>query len=77
MPTIYRYKGFRFHFFSGEGREPPHVHIRRGEDDCKFWLQPVELAYNDGMKTHELTELRRVVEEHCEDFLRKWHEYFP
>jgi hypothetical protein len=53
------------------------VHIRRGEDDCKFWLNPVELAYNEGMKHHELTELRHVVEEHREEFLRKWHEYFP
>ena len=77
MPTIYRYKGFRFHFFSGEGCEPPHVHVRRGEDNCKFWLQPVDLAYNDGMKPHELTELQRVVDEHREEFLRKWHEYFP
>lgn len=76
MPTIYRYKGFRFHFFSGEGSEPPHVHIRKNPDDCKFWLQPVELAYNDGMKPHELTELQRVVEEHQEEFLRKWHEHF-
>lgn len=77
MPTIYRYKGFRFHFFSGEGSEPPHVHIRRGDDQCKFWLLDVSLAYNDGMKAHELAELRCVVEEHHEEFLRKWHEYFP
>ncbi|MFH1111411.1 MAG: DUF4160 domain-containing protein [Planctomycetota bacterium] len=27
--------------FSGEGRELPHVHVRRGEDNCKFWLQPL------------------------------------
>lgn len=76
MPTIYRYKGFRFHFFSGEGNEPPHVHIRRNPDNCKFWLRPVELAYNDGMKLQELTELQRVVEEHRDEFLRKWHEHF-
>ncbi len=36
MPTIYRWKGFRFHFFSSEGLEPPHIHIRRAEDTCKF-----------------------------------------
>jgi hypothetical protein len=29
------------------------------------------------MKPHELTELRHVVDEHREEFLRKWHEYFP
>ncbi len=76
MPTIYRYKGFRFHFYSDEGREPPHVHIRRAEDTCKFWLDPVSLAFNDGMKTSELKELEGIVIEHREELLEKWHEYF-
>ncbi len=49
MPTVYRYKGFRLHFYSNESDEPPHVHVRRGNDSCKFWLRPVRLAYNDGM----------------------------
>ena len=70
MPTIYRYKGFRFHFFSNEGHEPPHVHIRRGDDSCKFWLQPVNLAYNDGMNGHEITELEQVTSENRDEFLR-------
>jgi hypothetical protein len=76
MPTIHRYKGFRFHFYSSEGSEPPHVHIRRAEDSCKFWLRPVALAYNDGMRTTELTELEQVIHEHRDEFERQWHEYF-
>jgi hypothetical protein len=76
LPTIYRYKGFRFHFFSNEGREPPHVHIRRAEDICKFWLCPVELAYNDGMNSKELSELEYIVREQRDEFERQWHEYF-
>jgi hypothetical protein len=76
MPTIFRWLGFRLHFYSDEGHEPPHVHVRRDEDSCKFWLQPVALAYTDGVREHELTQLREVVEEHREEFLRKWHEYF-
>ena len=76
MPTIFRWLGFRFHFYSDEGHEPPHVHVRRDEDSCKFWLQPVSLAYNDGVREQELTRLREVIEEHREEFLRKWHEYF-
>ena len=76
MPTIFRWKGFRFHFISDEGNEPPHVHIRRAEDTCKYWLNPVALAYNDGMKSNELRELEEVVKEHRDEFERKWHEYF-
>ena len=76
MPTIFRYKGFRFHFYSNEGHEPPHVHIRRGRHTCKFWLNPVGLAYNDGVGPAALRELEDVVIEHRDEFERKWHEYF-
>lgn len=76
MPTIFRWMGFRFHFYSDEGREPPHVHVRRAEDSCKFWLEPVRLAYNGGMNTAEINQLERIVVEHRDEFLRKWHEYF-
>ncbi len=76
MPPIFRWKGYRFHFYSSEGTEPPHVHIRHAEDECKFWLTPVSLAYNDGMNQSELTDLNAVVEAHREQFLERWHEYF-
>ncbi len=76
MPTIHRWKGFRFHFYSDEGHEPPHVHVRRAEDSCKFWLDPIALAYNDGMKSSEIGDLEAIVREKQEEFLRKWHDYF-
>ena len=76
MPTIFRYKGFRFHFYSNEWHEPLHVHIRWAEDSCKFWLSPVPLAYNDGMTSAEVRELQQVVVEHRDEFQEKWHEYF-
>ena len=75
MPTIHRYKGFRFHFYSNEGHESPHVHIRSGEDSCKFWFRPIILAYNDGIKSHLLLDLRRVVRKHVSEFERRWNEH--
>jgi hypothetical protein len=30
VPTIFRWKGYRFHFYSDEGQEPPHVHVDKG-----------------------------------------------
>ncbi|MBI4007657.1 MAG: DUF4160 domain-containing protein, partial [Planctomycetes bacterium] len=44
MPTILRIKGYRFFFFSLEGREPPHIHVEHAGKYAKFWLEPVELA---------------------------------
>ncbi len=76
MPTVFRHKGYRLHFYSDEGHEPPHIHIRRGEDACKFWLRPTQLAYNAGMRPHELRELERIVRERRDFLERRWHEYF-
>jgi hypothetical protein len=50
MPTLLNVEGFRFYFFSLEGREPPHVHVRKGSGKAKFWLAPVQLVYSRGLK---------------------------
>ena len=33
-------------FYSFDCEEPMHVHVRRDRHHCKFWLTPVELAWN-------------------------------
>jgi hypothetical protein len=27
MPTVFTKEGFRFHFYSNERNEPPHIHV--------------------------------------------------
>jgi len=79
MPVIFRYKGYRFFFFSNEGNplEPLHVHVRQGSALAKFWIQPeVGLAESYGMNSSELRELLQVVEQNQELIERKWYEYF-
>ena len=31
MPTVLRIGPFRFHFYSDEGNEPPHIHVASPE----------------------------------------------
>lgn len=57
MPTILRIGPFRFHFYSNEGTEPPHIHVASKDGECKFWLEPITLAGNKGMKGHEIREV--------------------
>lgn len=64
MPTILLTQGFRFFFFSGEGSEPPHIHIEHGDKVAKYWLNPVELSGSQGFRSHELTKIRALVIEH-------------
>jgi hypothetical protein len=30
MPTLLRWKGYRFFFWSGDRGEPSHVHVKKG-----------------------------------------------
>ena len=79
MPVIFRYKGFRFFFYSNEGspREPVHVHVRSSEGEAKFWLHPtVHLNDSNGFDAQTLRELTQVVEQNSVLIERTWNEYF-
>ena len=76
MPRLLVVEGFRFFFFSGEGTEPPHVHVEKGDGYAKLWLSPVELVYARGLTRAETRRIRELTYEHAEDFLERWNEYF-
>ena len=62
MPTVLRIGSFRFHFYTDEGSEPPHIHVRTPDGDCKFWLEPsIFLASNRGVRSHDLRQIERLV----------------
>ena len=79
MPVIFRYKGYRFFFYSNEGlpREALHVHVRKGSAVAKFWLEPTpEVASSHGMAAHELRELLEIAVTHGTEIERFWNEHF-
>ena len=76
MPTIVIIGGFRFFFVALDRREPAHVHVEKDETYAKYWLKPVRLARSKGLRQHELTKLRKLVEKHEKLFLRRWNEFF-
>lgn len=76
MPTIKIVGRYRFSFFSNESGEPPHVHVKAGGDQAKFWLDSIELASNYGFRAHELNEIEKIVREYRNEFLEAWHEHF-
>ena len=80
MPVVFRYKGYRFFFFSNEGDplEPVHVHVQKAEKIAKFWLlkKEVALAESYGFKSSELTELIKVIAQNENMIMERWNEYF-
>jgi hypothetical protein len=75
MPTVLRVGRYRFFFFSNEGQEPPHIHVKAGEDEAKFWLDPVALVANYGFNGRELSEIARLVAQHRTGLLEAWDEH--
>ena len=69
MPTVMRIGPYRFHFYSREDNEPPHIHVERDDLEAKFWLRPVSLAANHGFASAELSRIQRLVEEHCQKLM--------
>jgi hypothetical protein len=76
VPTVPRWRGYRFFFYSGDGGEPPHVHVRRDDREAKVWLDDLTVAANVGFPPHELAALVRKVGESRTGFMRAWHGYF-
>lgn len=74
MPTVLRVGRYRFFFYSNEGSEPPHIHVKAGNDQAKFWLAPTNLALNYGFRAHELNEIEKIIQEHHEELLEAWNE---
>lgn len=76
MPTVLRWRGYRFYLFSNEGNEPPHIHIDKAGNTVKYWLEPVRLARNIGFSERSLRELEEKVQAERTAFLEAWHGYF-
>lgn len=76
MPTVLEIGPYSFIFFSSDGSEPPHIHVKRDRNIAKFWLAPVSLAKNRGFSAHELNRITRLVEAHETTLLEEWHAYF-
>jgi hypothetical protein len=75
-PTVFRERGFRFFFFS---REEPrmHIHVQSERGEAKFWIDPeIQLAINAGLGDHELTTIKRLVEEHVDEIREAWNKHF-
>ena len=64
MPTVLKIGSFRFHFYSDEGGEPPHIHVATPDGECKFWLDPISLARNKGIDPKTVRRIEKLVFEH-------------
>ena len=75
-PTVFREKSYRFHFFSLE-EERMHIHVVAPNGKAKFWIEPeIALAMSQGIPTHELTEIEKIVMERRDEIEKAWRKHF-
>ena len=75
-PTVFRYKNYRFFFFSREETRV-HIHVSSGSGEAKFWIEPiVSLAQNYGLTKRQLLATQKVVEEHKDEIKKAWKKHF-
>ena len=75
-PTVFRYKNFRFFFFSREETRM-HVHIYSPDGEAKFWIEPVvALADYSGFSNKQISELEKVVGKNVKDIEKAWKKHF-
>ena len=76
MPTVLRTEGFRFFFYSSDRAEPPHIHVEKGYNAAKVWLNPVRLQSSHGYSSSEVNRIVKIVIDNQDDLGGSWNEYF-
>ena len=77
MPTILEIMGWRLFFYSNETGEPIHIHARKAEMECKFWINvknyDIEEAHMFGLKVRDQREVRKIIFDHFEYIVERWN----
>ena len=72
MPVVLRVKGYRFWFYEADLDEPAHVHVGKGGQEAKYWLNPVGPARTGRFKPVDLREIERIIKDNLAFLLGAW-----
>ena len=79
MPTILLVMGWRFFFYSNETNEPIHIHCRKAEKECKYWLDTqnfdVQETYSYSMNSKDKREVKKIIFEYFEYIEQEWNKF--
>ena len=66
-------------FYANEGNEPVHIHCRKGDMECKYWLDSerfeISEAYAFNMNNAARREIRKIIYQHFEYLEDAWNEF--
>jgi hypothetical protein len=66
-------------FYANEGNEPIHVHCRKGNMECKYWLDvknfDLQEAYSFNLSPKDKREVRKIIFDNFEHIEQQWNEF--
>ena len=79
MPTVLYILGWRLFFYANEGTEPIHIHCRKSEMECKFWLDSVNTdvieAFSYNMNNRDKREIIKIIYEYFDYIEEEWDRF--
>lgn len=79
MPTILLIDGWRFFFYANERNEPIHIHCRKAEKECKYWLDvdkfDVMESYTYNMNNKDKRIVKKMIFEYFEVIEKGWDDF--
>ena len=79
MPTILIMLGWRLFFYANERNEPPHVHCRKEDRECKFWLDienyEITEAYSYNISPRDRREIKKIIYQHFDYIVSEWNRF--
>lgn len=79
MPTVLYMRGWRLFFYANERNEPPHIHVRKGEAESKYWLDPgsfnIEEDYAYNMSPADRRAVRKIIFENFEYLVAEYEKF--
>lgn len=51
------------------------MHVRKAENEAKFWLRPIDLEYNYGFNSKELGQIEEIIRERHKLLMKVWNEH--
>jgi hypothetical protein len=77
MPTILVLFGWRLFFYANEGNEPIHIHCRKGNRECKYWIDDEHFdileAYSYAMSPADKKQIRKIIFQHFDYIVEQWN----
>lgn len=79
MPTVLLVDGWRFFFYANEGDEPMHIHVRKAEKECKFWLDAdqfdIREQFSYNMNQRDQRAVRKIIFTHFDLLVEAWDDF--